>query len=198
MFRISCHERVIFRISCRRRGDSGACGGAAAAGHRGPLRPPRRRADRQDARRGGRREHRLGARPVRRARSYAGQRHYPRLFWSATPRGYVVYESRLELDRLLLADFDPDVAWLTTQPMWLSGVDGAKTRRHVPDLLMRLRGGYLVADVKPAEFAARPEVAEVLAWTGRARVERGWRYEVLGGTAPVPPGNLRFLDDDRV
>jgi transposase InsO family protein len=98
-------------------------------------------------------------RPVRRASSHAGQRHYSGLFWSATTGGHVVDESRLELDRLLLADFDPDVEWLATQPMWLSGADGAKTRRHVPDLLTRLRGGgYLVTDVKPAEFAARPEV----------------------------------------
>jgi hypothetical protein len=137
-------------------------------------------------------------RPVRRARSYAGQRHYSGLFWSATTGGHVLYESRLELDRLLLADFDPDVEWLATQPMWLSGADGAKTRAHVPDLLTRLRaGGYLVTDVKPAEFAARPEVAQVFAWTGRACAERGWRYEVWSGDAPAVLDNLRFLAQGR-
>jgi hypothetical protein len=107
-------------------------------------------------------------RPVRRARSHAGQRHYSGLFWYATTGGHAVYERLLELDRLLLADFDPDMAWLATQPMWLCGADGAKTRRHVTVLLLRLRGGgYLVADVKPVESAARPEVAEVFGWKPR-------------------------------
>jgi hypothetical protein len=105
----------------------------------------------------------LRGRPVRRVRSYAGQRHYSGLFWSATTGGHVSYESRLELDRQLLADFDQDVAWMASQPMWLSGRDGSAVRRHVPDLLMRLRNGeYLVSDVKPAKFAALPEVAAVV------------------------------------
>lgn len=63
--------------------------------------------------------------PVRRIRSAAGQRHYPGLFWSATTGGHVWYESRLELDRLWLADFDPDVVWIATQPVWLCGTDGS-------------------------------------------------------------------------
>lgn len=41
--------------------------------------------------------------PVRRVGSRAGQKHYSGLFWSATTRGHVPYESRLELDRLWLA-----------------------------------------------------------------------------------------------
>ena len=44
--------------------------------------------------------------PVRSPRSYARQRHYPGLFWSATTGGHIPYESRFELDRLWLADFD--------------------------------------------------------------------------------------------
>ena len=74
--------------------------------------------------------------PVRRIRSRAGQRHYPGLFWSATTGGHVPYESRLELDRLWLADFDPDVSWIAAQPMWIVGRDGDTLRRHAPDLLL--------------------------------------------------------------
>jgi hypothetical protein len=136
----------------------------------------------------------LRGRPVRRVRSYAGQRHYSGLFWSATTGGHVSYESRLELDRQLLADFDQDVAWMASQPMWLSGRDGSAVRRHVPDLLMRLRNGeYLVSDVKPAKFAALPEVAAVLEWTGRVCRERGWRYEVWSGADACRLNNVRFI-----
>ena len=63
--------------------------------------------------------------PVRRLKSHARQRHYSGLFWSATTGAHVPYESRLELDRLWLADFDPDVHWIAAQPMWFTGSDEA-------------------------------------------------------------------------
>lgn len=45
-----------------------------------------------------------------------GQSHYSGLYWSSTTGGHVAYESRLELARLLLADFDPQVGWILSQP----------------------------------------------------------------------------------
>jgi hypothetical protein len=51
-----------------------------------------------------------GAMPWRQARNVAGQTHYPGYYWSATTGAHVIYESRLELARLLLADFDPQAA----------------------------------------------------------------------------------------
>jgi hypothetical protein len=132
--------------------------------------------------------------PVRTIRSFAGQRHYPGLFWSATTGRHVWYESLLELDRLWLADFDPNVAWIASQPMWLSGMDGSTRRRHVPDLLLKLRdGGFVVADVKPAKFAAREEVAAVFDWTGRLCAAKGWRYEVWSGAPETLLANVRWL-----
>jgi hypothetical protein len=59
--------------------------------------------------------------PVRPIRSFAGQHHYPGLFWSVTTGKHVWYESLLERDRLLLADYDPDVIGIAAQPMWLVG-----------------------------------------------------------------------------
>ena len=137
-------------------------------------------------------------RPVRRVRSYSGQRHYAGLYWSSTTRAHTVYESRLELQRLMLADFAPDVDWIAAQPMWLAGPDAGIVRKHVPDLLLRLRGGrFLVVDVKPAQFAARPEVAAVFAWTQRLCSARGWAYEVWTGEAPVVMKNVEFLAHGR-
>lgn len=46
--------------------------------------------------------------PVRIPPSYRGQGNYPGLFWSATNRRTLVYESLLELDRLWLARLRPD------------------------------------------------------------------------------------------
>ncbi|SLD07422.1 TnsA endonuclease N terminal protein [Mycobacteroides abscessus subsp. massiliense] len=44
--------------------------------------------------------------PVRRVHTAAGKKHYTGEFWSATTGSHLAYESRLELDRLWLADFD--------------------------------------------------------------------------------------------
>lgn len=52
--------------------------------------------------------------PVRLPPTYQGQRRYPGLFWAATTRRALVYESLRELDRLWLADFDPTVVGTAT------------------------------------------------------------------------------------
>ena len=58
-------------------------------------------------------------------RSARGQAHYPGYYWSATAGGHVIYESRLELARLLLADFDPDVTAIAAQPFLLRALAAA-------------------------------------------------------------------------
>lgn len=132
--------------------------------------------------------------PVRRVHTAAGKKHYVGEFWSATTGGHLSYESRLELDRLWLADFDASVTWIATQPFWMRGKDGRDMRRHVPDVLLRLTSGqYVVVDVKPVDFQSRPEVAAVLDWTSRACRAKGWRYEVWGGADPVLLANIRHL-----
>jgi len=47
--------------------------------------------------------------PWRTFRWYYGQRHYSGSYWSSTMSAHVIYESRLELARLLVADFDQSV-----------------------------------------------------------------------------------------
>ena len=132
--------------------------------------------------------------PVRDVRSRAGQRNYAGLFWSATTEGHLAYESLLERDRLLLADFDPAVRWMACQPFWLRGPDDSTFRRHVPDILLEHRdGSYKVVDVKAPWFLRKPEVVAVLEWTGRMCRSRGWRYEVWTGGDRTELGNVRFL-----
>ncbi|MDO5740614.1 MAG: TnsA-like heteromeric transposase endonuclease subunit [Ornithinimicrobium sp.] len=130
--------------------------------------------------------------PVRRLRSHARQRHYCGRFWSATTGGHVPYESRLELDRLWLADFDPDVRWIAAQPMWFAGPDDGTTRRHAPDLLLTdQRGSMTVVDVKPAQFVKRSQVQAVFRWTARLCQAKGVGYQVWSGADPVALANIR-------
>lgn len=137
-------------------------------------------------------------RPVRVVRSHAGQRHYCGLFWSATMTEHVVYESRLELDRLWLADFDVQIDGIAAQPLCLVGRDGSALRRHVPDLLLRDRTGTVtLVDVKPERLVKRPEVSEVFRWTSRLCAAKGWRYEVWSGGDPVVLDNIRLLGSAR-
>lgn len=54
--------------------------------------------------------------PVRGFPFYKGQRNHVCRGWTATTRSLVGYESWLERDRLLLLDFDPEVAGIASQP----------------------------------------------------------------------------------
>jgi hypothetical protein len=135
-----------------------------------------------------------GTVPWRAVRSVHGQEHHSGSYASATTGGHVVYESRLELARLLLADFDPGVAGIFAQPCRLRARVGDRIRRHVPDFLLVMRSGSVrVVNVKPAHRVSDPEVAQALAWP-RVLVERhGWEYEVWSGVDPVVLANVRFL-----
>lgn len=132
--------------------------------------------------------------PWRKTRSARGQLHYPGYFWSATMSAHVVYESRLELARLLLADFDRHVVAIAAQPFLLRARVGGQVRRHVPDfLLVHADNSVRVVNVKPAERLADPRIAEALAWPGRLFQAHGWEHEIWSGADPVLLANLRFL-----
>ncbi len=132
--------------------------------------------------------------PVREFRSYKGRQHYPGWYWSAALGRLVVYESRLELARIMLADFDPAVAGLAAQPFLLAGADGSRIRRHVPGLLLvGADGGVTVVDVKAPSRMADPVVAAQFAWTREVCAERGWGFEVWSGADPRLLANVRFL-----
>lgn len=61
----------------------------------------------------------LAAAPWRTFRWFTEQRHYSGTYWCATDQGHVIYESRLELARLLFADFDRRVKHIVAQPFLL-------------------------------------------------------------------------------
>lgn len=106
----------------------------------------------------------------------------------------MVYESRLELARLLLADFDPQVAGIWAQPCRVEATVGGVARGHVPDFLLVSPSGIAtVVNVKPAERLADAKVAAALAWPAQLFEDHGWRVEVWSGCDPVVLDNVRFL-----
>jgi hypothetical protein len=131
--------------------------------------------------------------PWRTFRWHQGQKHYCGTFWSATENDHVIYESRLELARLLFADFDTSVRRIVAQPFLLRAtVDGA-VRRHIPDYMLFTCVGPLVVDVKPRHQVSQPVNASTFAWTRRAVESRGWRYEVWSEPPRQELENVRFL-----
>jgi hypothetical protein len=106
----------------------------------------------------------------------------------------VAYESRLELARIMLADYDPEVTGIAAQPFQLAGRDDGVLRRHVPDLLLkRADGGVLVVDVKPAHRLDDATVRAVFDWTAMVVGWRGWRFEAWSGADAVLLSNVAFL-----
>ncbi len=134
------------------------------------------------------------AQPLRSFRSRRGQPHYSGIYWCATTKSHVPYESRLELARLLLADFDPKTDAIVSQPFLLEATVDGKATRHVPDFFLVDSGGLAtVVNVKPPHRLSDPAVAEALGWANSILDGRGWRTEIWTGTDEVVLANVRFL-----
>lgn len=132
----------------------------------------------------------LSAAPWRTIRSRRGQSHLPGLYWSSTTGGHVVYESRLELARLLLEEADREIVGIEVKPFLVR----EDRRRHVPDFLfLRADGSVLVVNVKPADRLEDPRVAGALAWAGEIFAARGWQHEIWTAADPHVLSNVRFL-----
>lgn len=135
----------------------------------------------------------LRASPWRTFRSYSGQLHYPGTYWSSTQRGHVIYESRLELANLLLADYDRGVREISAQPFLLRVAVDGRVRSHTPDYLHSSDEGPIVVDVVRRERMSNPKIRFLCAWTRRVIEAMGWTYRVAHEPDPVRLANVRFL-----
>lgn len=132
--------------------------------------------------------------PVREFRWYKGRQHYSGWYYATTGERMVAYESRLELARILLADFARDVVAIAAQPFQVVADHAGRTRRHVPDLLLTHSDGLVtVVDVKPPDRAREPKFVEQFAWMRSLCSQRGWAFEVWTGADPVLVENVWFL-----
>jgi hypothetical protein len=131
--------------------------------------------------------------PWRRFRWYFGQRHYSGTWWSATMADHVIYESRLELSRLLLADFDPSVRRMVAQPFMVTATVDGRPRRHILDYLWDTDDGPVVVDVVRQERLAHADVVLLCQWTREVVESLAWDYRVLSEPPSVRLENVRFL-----
>jgi hypothetical protein len=137
----------------------------------------------------------FNAAPWRTFRWYFGQRHYSGTYWSATQRDHVIYESRLELANLLLADFDPAVHQIVAQPFVLHAEVDGRLRRHIPDYLWDTDDEPVVVDVVRGVRLNQPKVVLLCAWTRQIVESLGWSLPgaraALAHTAGVHAGRYR-------
>lgn len=131
--------------------------------------------------------------PFRKFRWYKGQSHYSGSYWSSTESAHVVYESRLELSRLMLADFDPTVSRIFAQPLMIRTKVEGRSRRHIPDYLL-VRGVDLTfVAVKPLSRLEDPKVVETLNWVRDVVESNGWGFEVASEPPQPYFDNVRFI-----
>ena len=131
--------------------------------------------------------------PWRTFRWHYGQRHYSGSYWASTTSAHVIYESRLELARLLVADFDRTVNHIVAQPFMMRTPLGGRICRHIPDYLLLTEDGPVVVDVKPADLLDDPVVAETFGWVRNVVESLGWSFEVASEQPRVMMENVRFL-----
>lgn len=132
-------------------------------------------------------------RPWRNFPWYLGQRNYSGRYWCATERRLVGYESRLELSRLMIVDFDLSSRRIASQPFWLTARVAGERLRRVPDYLVCTEQGPLVIDVTRAKKMSDPEFRRRLDLTRQVIESRGWRYEIVHEPPKVEFLNIRFL-----
>lgn len=87
---------------------------------------------------------------------------------------HVGFESWLERDNLMLLDFDPAVAAVSSQPFWLFwNAENGKTRSHAPDYFARLHdGSAVVVDCRPIERIKPKDAATFRGHPGGLRADR--------------------------
>jgi hypothetical protein len=125
--------------------------------------------------------------------SYKGQRNFPGLYFAACTGRHVGFESWLERDHMMLLDFSPRVRAFSAQPFWLLWSSGGRSRRHAPDIFVRLAGGGgVVVDVRPDD-RIEPADAEAFEVTAVACESVGWGYRRVGVPDPVLAANVRWL-----
>ena len=127
----------------------------------------------------------------------------PGYYWCTTTKRHIPYESLLEMNVLVMLDFDPKVSNVFAQPFELVYPEDEespkkKPLRHVPDFLVRRSTGRdRVIDVKPAHRVEKPKTQRVFDLTREACEEAGWGYEIRSEPEPAVFANVEWLSGFR-
>ncbi|QYB07707.1 TnsA-like heteromeric transposase endonuclease subunit [Rhodococcus sp. USK10] len=132
--------------------------------------------------------------PVRSCPSFKGMRSFAGEWWCATTGRHVTFESWVERDFLVEADFDSQICGIAAQPFRLEYPGGGERRRaHTPDFFLRSAdGGGVVVDVRPDDRIGPDDVTAFEA-TARVCDKVGWTYRRIGEQPSVRAANLRWL-----
>ncbi|RPE77792.1 MULTISPECIES: TnsA-like heteromeric transposase endonuclease subunit [unclassified Frondihabitans] len=132
--------------------------------------------------------------PIRHLARRREMPHRNGAYFSITDDDLVVYESQLELQQLMLADFDPTVTAIRAQPFRLYALHDGLVRRHVPDYcLFHGDGSMRIVNVKNPQMAATPDVIAFHAWVAEQLALGGFPHEEFTGVPRVVEQNLRNL-----
>lgn len=135
--------------------------------------------------------------PIRRFYSWKGKRNYEGEWWSSTVGGHVKFESLLEREFLMVADYTSETVSISSQPLallWPRGTEGQKS--HVPDFFCRLSSGDgRLIDVKHPDRVEK--AAGQFAMTREICEQIGWQYEVFTGLLPNQMQSLRWISGYR-
>jgi hypothetical protein len=138
------------------------------------------------------------AAPIRTVPSYKGQKNFTGEWWCATTGSHLAFESWVERDFLISADFTPEVVGISVQPFTFQfQASAGKTREHTPDVFLRLQfGDAVVVDVRP-DALVDSRAGEAFDATARLCEQVGWSYLRSGEHPPVQAANLRWLSGYR-
>lgn len=132
-------------------------------------------------------------RPVRTPTAYKGQRNFAGLWWCATNRRHVGFESWCERDHLMCLDFDRAVIGVSSQPFRISLPNSLPQRSHVPDYFVRRSDGTaVVVDVRPDDRINEAD-QNIFDATAELCGSVGWGYRRLGSLPNVYLANVRWL-----
>lgn len=135
---------------------------------------------------------------IRQFFSWPGKPNYEGLWWSSTARHHLCFESLMEAEYLMAADYDSNVVAIAAQPMAFLWPRNRRPRRsHVPDFFLRLRNGDgCVVDVRDARRVEADQ--DQFALTRAVCTRIGWKYQLFTGIeSSVVRSNLRWLSGYR-
>ncbi|ORA10201.1 TnsA-like heteromeric transposase endonuclease subunit [Mycobacterium arosiense] len=132
--------------------------------------------------------------PVRKAVSYKGQKNFTGEWWSSTTESHLPFESWVERDFLVAADFDPHTIGISVQPFTFRFLSVAgKQREHTPDVFLRTRSGDgVVVDVRPDPLVDS-DSRESFEATAELCRQVGWSFCRVAEQPPIRAANLRWL-----
>ena len=132
--------------------------------------------------------------PIRSAPAHKGQRNYTGEWWCVTVERHLAFESWVERDFLITADFDPEVIGLSVQPFTFHfHTRSSQPRSHTPDVFLRFRAGdATVVDVRP-DALLDDRSREAFEATHQLCEDVGWNYLRVGDQDPIRAANLRWL-----